>query len=126
MHLHRPHCRLLAAPVEGDDAVEVFGQVGPEGGIDVDALRHARIHLFLYERRVEMAGVDRHETYVRHLVFALLHVYRESAENGGHQRHAQFGCHHEPIDSVSAFAVRLKPVKKILNQQEAPDSSFRA
>src|SRR5437773_5093010 len=104
---HRPHRRLLGACVEGDDAVEVFRQVGPEGGIDVDALRHARVHFFLYERRVEMAGVDRHETYVRHRAFALLHADRESAEKGGHERRAQSGAHHEPIDPHSAFALRL-------------------
>ena len=64
VHLEVPRGRALGAPVESGDAVEVLEEVPAERRVDVDARRHARVHLFLDERGVKVSRVERHQTHV--------------------------------------------------------------
>ena len=65
VHLEVPVGGTLGTPVEGGYATEMLDEIRPERRVDVNARRHARIHLFLNQRGVEVARIERHQTHVR-------------------------------------------------------------
>src|SRR5207248_9895553 len=58
LDLQLPPGRRLALRVEAGNPAEVVDQLGPERRIDICFRRQARIHLLLYQRGMEMAGID--------------------------------------------------------------------
>ena len=57
---------MVRAQVEARDALEMVDEVGPERRVDVDGGGHARIHLLLHQRGVEVAGIQGDEADVGH------------------------------------------------------------
>ena len=58
LDLQLPPGRRLALRVQAGNPAEVVDQLGPERRIDICFRRQARIHLLLYQRGMEMAGID--------------------------------------------------------------------
>ena len=79
----------VAPVVERRDAFEMFGEIPSVRRVDIDACRHAGIHLLLNQRRVEMTRVESHESHVGRPAAAVL---RREAGNRDQQRR-----HHNPF-----------------------------
>ncbi len=80
--LELPARRVVRALVEAGHAREMVDQVRTERRVDVDHLGDARIHLLLHQGGVEVAGIEGHETDVRHRRAP----FRPQARTGGRGR----------------------------------------
>jgi hypothetical protein len=88
--VHFPRRRCLGPAVERGDPFEMLEQIGPERRIHVDTCGHARIHLLLDQRRVEMPGIERHQPKVTHRTTLPLARRDRPAERdrAGHEKHS--------------------------------------
>lgn len=114
-----PRRRLVRAPVEGGNAIEVLEEIGSERCVDVHARSDTRIHLLLNEPRVEMPGIERYEADVRHRAAALLHGHPRAAEQTGKRQDQQSEFHVANYTVVADITGRLLACGSGLSAQDA-------
>ena len=84
---------MVGAAVVGRDAVQVLEQIGAERSEHIDTWGDTGVHLFLDERGMEVAGVERHQADLSHRAAALLGGEECPAERSGHEQGKQSGFH---------------------------------